>query len=89
MSGEWAWLKFQLTLPVTERRTVALRDLLHLVVISQHKERLLELAHLLHFCHHILVDSIHDLLQQHKAGKAPSEHFNNNSSLYSARAVFC
>lgn len=50
-------------LPVTERRAVALGDLLHLVVVSQHKKRLLEFAHLLHFGHHILVDSIHDFLQ--------------------------
>lgn len=51
--------------PVTERRAVAFGDLLHLVVVSQHKERLLEFAHLLHFGHHVLVDSIHDLLHTH------------------------
>jgi len=49
-------------LPVAERRAVALGDLLHLVVVGQHKERLLEFAHLLDFGHHILVDPIHDLL---------------------------
>lgn len=54
-------------LPVAQRRAVALGDLLHLVVVSQHKERLLEFAHLLHFGHHILVDSIHDLL--HASGE--------------------
>lgn len=48
--------------PVTERCAVALGDLLHLVVVSQHKQCLLELAHLLHFGHDVLVDSIHDLL---------------------------
>lgn len=48
--------------PVTERCAVALGDLLHLVVVSQHKECLLEFAHLLHFGHHGLVDSIHNLL---------------------------
>lgn len=50
-------------LPVTERRAVALGDLLYLVVVGQHKERLLEFAHLFHFGHHVLVDAIHDLLQ--------------------------
>lgn len=59
-------------LPVTERRAVALGDLLHLVVVSQHKERLLEFAHLLHFGHHVLVDSIHDLLHTHQAGNTLS-----------------
>lgn len=49
-------------LPVTERRAVAFGDLLHLVVVSQHKQRLLEFAHFFHFGHHILVDSVHDLL---------------------------
>lgn len=48
--------------PVTERCAVALGDLLHFVIVSQHKECLLEFAHLLHFGHHIFVDSIHDLL---------------------------
>ena len=59
-------------LPVTERRGVAFGDLLHLVVVSQHKERLLELAHLLHFGHHILVDPIHDLLHT-QGGKTHSQ----------------
>lgn len=58
-------------LPVTERRAVALGDLLHLVVVSQHKERLLKFAHLLHFGHHVLVDSIHDLL--HTSGGKNSQ----------------
>lgn len=58
-------------LPVTERRAVALGDLLHLVVVSQHKERLLEFAHFLHFGHHIFVDSIHDLL--HTSGGRNSQ----------------
>lgn len=50
-------------LPVTERCAVALGDLLYLVVVSQHKESLLEFTHLFHFGHHVLVDAIHDLLQ--------------------------
>lgn len=50
-------------LPVAERRAVALGDLLHLVVVSQHEESLLEFAHLFHFGHHVLVDAIHDLLR--------------------------
>lgn len=49
-------------LPVTERCAVALGDLLHLVVVSQHKQRPLEFAHLLHFGHYIFVNPIHDLL---------------------------
>lgn len=49
--------------PVAERRAVTLGDLLHLVVVGQHEERLLEFAHFLHFSHHILVDAIHDLLR--------------------------
>lgn len=56
--------RLQCALPVTERRVVAFGDLLHLVVVSQHKERLLEFAHLLHFGHHIFIDSIHDLLRE-------------------------
>lgn len=48
--------------PVTQRRTVTFGYLLHLVVISQRKECLLESTHLLHFGHYIFVDSIHDLL---------------------------
>lgn len=41
---------------------MAFRDLLHLVVIGQHKECPLEFAHSLYFSHNILVDAIHDLL---------------------------
>lgn len=54
--------KSTLEIPVTERCAVAFGDLLHLVVVSQHKEGPLEFAHSLYFSHHILVDAIHDLL---------------------------
>ena len=70
-------------LPVAERCAVALGDLLHLVVVSQHKERLLELAHFLHFGHHVLVDPIHDLL--HQVGKYQLA-LVTFPSLFSARA---
>lgn len=69
--------------PVTQRRAVAFGDLLHLVVVSQHKERLLEFAHLLYFGHHILVDSIHDLLNA-SGGKTPSY----TSDIWSVYSVY-
>lgn len=50
-------------LPVAEWCAVSLGDLLHFVVVSQHKQRFLEPAHLLHFGHYVFIDSIHDLLQ--------------------------
>lgn len=62
-------------LPVTERRAVALGDLLHLVVVSQHEEGLLEFAHLFHFGHHVLVDAIHDLLRDRDLPVYQAQYF--------------
>lgn len=62
-------------LPVAERRAVALGDLLHLVVVSQHEESLLEFAHLFHFGHHVLVDAIHDLLRDRDLPVYQAQYF--------------
>ena len=49
---------------VTQRRAVAFGQLLQLVGVGQDEESPLETAHLLHLGHHILIDTIHDLLQE-------------------------
>ena len=72
-------------LPVTKRGAVAFGDLLHLVVVSQHKQRPLEAAHLVHLGHDVLVDAVHDLLlsqvrqggmlQTHTEREREQEHY--------------
>lgn len=49
-------------LRIAERCIVALLDLLQFKVVAQFKQRPLNIAHLLHFAHHIIVDAIHDFL---------------------------
>lgn len=51
-------------IPITEWRAVAFGDLLHLVVVGQHKETALDTAHLFHLGHDVLIDTVHDLLQR-------------------------
>lgn len=48
--------------PVTQWCAVSFGKLLQLVVVRQDEERSLNVAHLLHFGHHVLVDTVHDLL---------------------------
>lgn len=66
-------------LPVTERGPVALGHLFHLIVVGQHKEGSLHTAHLLHLGHHILIDPVHDLLQEGERGTEKERGQNTTS----------
>lgn len=55
---------------VTDRRGVALGDLLGLVVVSHVKKRPVDFVHLLKSVHHILVDTIQYIL--HTPGQGNS-----------------
>lgn len=50
-------------IPVTQRCAVTFGELLHFVVVRENEERSLDAVHLLDLGHHVLIDTIHDLLQ--------------------------
>lgn len=51
---------------ITERCVIAPLDLLQFIFVAQCKQRPLDVAHFLHFAHHILVDAIHNFLKKKK-----------------------
>lgn len=53
-------------LQITERCVIAPLDLLQFIFVAQCKQRPLNVAHFLHFAHHILVDTIHNFLFKRK-----------------------
>lgn len=53
---------------VTQRCAVSFGELLQFVVVCQDEECSLDAVHLLHLGHHVLVDTIHDLLESEGDG---------------------